>query len=76
LAAQDSLFLVTAFTGDDEHVPASCRLGIEQELAQRAVCLSLGPPVQVDTCIDGIMPPRELLSGFAIDGGQRRRYGM
>jgi hypothetical protein len=70
------LFLVTAFASDDEHVSVSGRLSIEQELAQGAVCLNLGPPVQIDTCIDGIMPPRELLSGFAVDGGQRGRQGM
>jgi hypothetical protein len=39
------LFLVTTFASDDEHVSVSCRLGIEQELAQGAVCLNLGPPV-------------------------------
>ena len=70
------MFLVTTFAGDDEHVSISGRLGIKQELAQGAVCLNLGPPVQIDTCIDGIMPPRELLSGFAVNGGQRERQGM
>jgi hypothetical protein len=72
LAAQDSLLLVTTFSGDDEHVSISCRLGIEQKLAQGTVCLNLGPPMQVDSCIDGVMPAREFLSGFAIDRGQRR----
>jgi hypothetical protein len=66
------VLLVTTFSGDDEHVSVSCLLGIEQELAQSAVCLNLGPPVQVDTRIDGVMPAREFLSGFTIDRSQRR----
>jgi hypothetical protein len=74
LAAQDTLLLVATLASDDEHVPVSRRLGIKQELAQGAVRLHLGAPMQVDTCIDRITPSRELLSGFAIDGSQRRRW--
>ena len=70
LAAQDSLLLVATLAGDDERIPASRRLGIKQELAQSAVRLRLGSPMQVDTCINRIMPSRELLSGFAINGSQ------
>jgi hypothetical protein len=66
------LLLVTTLSGDDEHVSVSRRLGIEQKLTQSTVCLTLGPPMQVDTCIDGVMPARELLSGFAINWSQRR----
>ena len=45
-------------------------MGIKQELAQGAVRLRLGSPMQVDPCINRIMPSRELLSGFAINGSQ------
>jgi hypothetical protein len=64
------LLLVATLAGDDEHVSVSRRLGIKQELAQGAVRLRLGSPMQVDPCINRIMPSRELLSGFAINGSQ------